>query len=32
MLLEIKDIDVRYGRNHAVKTISLNIEQFRLST
>lgn len=32
MLLEIKDIDVRYGRNHAVKTISLNIEQGEIVT
>jgi branched-chain amino acid transport system ATP-binding protein len=32
MLLDIKDIDVRYGRNHAVKTISLNIEQGEIVT
>ena len=27
MLLEINDIDVRYGRNHAIKAVSLNIER-----
>ncbi len=32
MLLEINDIDVRYRRNHAVKTISLNIEQGEIVT
>ena len=25
MLLSVEDIDVRYGRNHAVKNVSLNI-------
>ncbi len=32
MLLEINDIDVRYRRNHAVKTISLDIEQGEIVT
>ena len=32
MLLEINDIDVRYGRNHAIKTVSLNIEQGEIVT
>jgi branched-chain amino acid transport system ATP-binding protein len=25
MLLEVEDLDVRYGRNHAVKSVSLNV-------
>jgi branched-chain amino acid transport system ATP-binding protein len=32
MLLEVNNIDVRYGRNHAVKTVSLNIEQGEIVT
>jgi branched-chain amino acid transport system ATP-binding protein len=32
MLLEVNDLDVRYGRNHAVKNISLNIEQGEIVT
>ena len=32
MLLEINDIDVRYGRNHAIKAVSLNIERGEIVT
>ena len=32
MLLSVEDIDVRYGRNHAVKNVSLNIEDGEIVT
>ena len=32
MLLEVQDLDVRYGRNHAVKTIDLELEDREIVT
>ena len=32
MLLEVQDLDVRYGRNHAVKTIDLELEDGEIVT
>lgn len=32
MLLEVRDLDVRYGRNHAVKALSLDVDQGEIVT
>ena len=32
MLLNIEEIDVRYGRNHAVKSVTLNVDEGEIVT
>ena len=32
MLLNIEEIDVRYGRNHAVKNVTLNVAEGEIVT
>ena len=32
MLLNIEEIDVRYGRNHAVKSVTLNVAEGEIVT
>ena len=32
MLLEVKDLDVRYGRNHAVKEMNLSVDEKEIVT
>ena len=32
MLLEVKGLDVRYGRNHAVKELNLNVDHNEIVT